>query len=99
MTLKVGGPAHGDWRDGGGLLGGAWGPSAFPGAEWVFSDGHTDPLLFSRWHRTFKRQGPDGASQEALEAPQPFHPMDLEPLQEGEVKQWPKDTVILLVWD
>ena len=40
-----------------------------------------------------------GTFQEALEAPQPFHPMDLESLQKGEVKQWPKDTVILLVWD
>lgn len=44
-------------------------------------------------------EGAGGVSQEALEAPQPFHPMDLETLQEREVKQWPKDTVILLVWD
>lgn len=74
--------------------GGDWELSASPGAEWCFSDGHTDLLLFSRWPRTFKRK-----AQEALEAPQPFHPMDLESLQEGEVKQWPKGTIILLVWD
>lgn len=48
---------------------------------------------------TFQEADPAGASQEALEAPQPFYPMDLEPLQEGEVKQWPKDAVILLVGD
>lgn len=41
------------------------------------------------------RWGPQGT----LDAPQPLYPMDLEPLQEGEVKQWAKDTVILLVGD
>lgn len=45
------------------------------------------------------RDRPKWGSQGMLDAPQPLHPMDLEPLQEGEVKQWPKDTVILLVWD
>lgn len=43
------------------------------------------------------RGRPNGVPQAALEAPQPFHPMNLKPLQEGEVEQWPKDTVILLV--
>lgn len=46
--------------------------------------------------QAFQEAEPAGASQKALEA---FYPMDLEPLQEGEVKQWPKDAVILLVGD
>lgn len=100
MIFKVGGPAQGNWESWGRMLGvrdrgrlGAF--SAFPGAGWFFSDRPTDPLL--RMAKAF--EGAGGMSQEALEAPQPFHPMDLETLQEREVKQWPKDTVILLVWD
>ena len=49
--------------------------------------------------QAFQEAGPGGESQETLEAPQPLHPVDPETLQEGEVKQWPKDTVVLLVWD
>lgn len=69
-----------------------------PGAGWFFSDGPSDPVS-SLMAPGFQEADPAGASQEALEAPQPFYPMDLEPLQEGEVKQWPKDAVILLVGD
>ena len=49
--------------------------------------------------QSFQEAGPGVGSQEVLDAPQPLYPVDLEPLQEGEVKQWPEDTIILLVWD
>lgn len=72
--------------------------SVFPGAGWFFSD-RLLTLASSLMAHAFQEADPAGASQEALEAPQPFYPVDLEPLQEGEVKQWSKDAVILLVGD
>lgn len=66
--------------------------------RWFFSDGLSDPRLLSDGP-SLSRGRPSWGIQEALEAPQPFYPMDLESLQEGEVKQWPEDAVILLVGD
>lgn len=61
MIFKVGGPAHGNWESGGGILRlrdrgrlGAFLP--FLGQGGFFSDRLTDPLLFSGWPRPLKEQ-------------------------------------------
>lgn len=96
----MGGPAHGYWavgRDAGGLRQWETGSlSAFPGAGWFFLAVGFLTLASSLMAQAFQEADLAGASKEALEASQPFYPMDLEPLQEGEVKQWSKDAVILL---